>query len=90
MDITQINREIRNIEEYITQNKSTTNYYEYRSLRGTVRNEESVLSSVVSETPEAPKKQHYSKKNLPKGGGTKKPREEGNRSANCDVTCNMF
>jgi len=95
LDIAQINREIRNIEEYITQNKSHAGgYYDNSStIKGREEISASILSSVLSENPENPtpnKKPHYKK---PHRGGSQVNRTnkgDQQRSANCDVGCNMF
>lgn len=91
MDIAQINREIRNIEEYITHNKSLAggNFDAGRTIVGTNRDDlVSAVSSVVSE-PAENKKPHYKK---PRGGSqmTRDKKGDQQRSANCDVGCNMF
>jgi len=94
LDIAQINREIRNIEEYITQNKSHAGgYYEGSTIKGTNRDDvsfrdQSAVSSVLSEHVEN-KKPHYKK---PRGGTQVNRTNKGDqqRSANCDVGCNIF
>ncbi len=98
-DIAQMNRDIRNIEEYITQNKTpgTVSVYEdSRTARGTNRNGDnsirdmSATSSVISETP-ANKKGHYSKKNVPRNGNKGQGKNaQDHKSGNCETGCNIF
>jgi len=99
-DISQMNRDIRNIEEYITQNKTPgtilSAYDDSRTARGTNRNGEtsirdmSATSSVISENP-TNKKGHYSKKNVPRNGNKNKTNNNGDhKSGNCETGCNMF
>jgi hypothetical protein len=92
-----MNRDIRNIEEYITQNKTpgtVSVYDDTRTARGTNRNGESVrdsaTSSVLSETNTSAKKGHYSKKNVPRGSKNKANNAGDNKSGNCETGCNIF
>ena len=92
-DISQMNKEIRSIEGFLTQNKTPGTSYD-DSRMGNTRNfdtpsrSDSLMSSVVSNKGNS----HYSGKGVPRGGKsqTKAKSTEDGKSGNCNVGCSIF
>ena len=88
-----MNREIRNMEGFLTQNKTPGTSYD-DSRMGNTRNMESpsrsdsLMSSVVSNKGNS----HYSTKSAPRSGKSqvKAKAQDDGKSGNCNVGCGIF